>query len=521
MGKGDNKGGAGLGDGGKATPTTGKVGWGGSWTRPPTILDEEGYELVQPRRVREKGDPKGGDPAVPQGICGGGAVATNRRRWSDEDDADGDDLLGDGVDEGGRDGGANEEGGEEADPRSMRAAFEEHARAVRDMERRGTYGPALETLRAARDEAEKRWRDNKPPAPLAKRLDWAEAKVRKSQAALTRVRLELEAFDEEMDRRRAELCQRIQEAQGWYDWRRQQLNDIHQEAAGRAAGRRSEAEGDGEEGELRWRIRSRTLPEIHAIMEQVQEGTALHERLALVVADLADAEARDQQGEEGPEQYHMGDDESWHGDWGDGDHDEHGDRGDRNTSTDEQGERGQEQEGRPAGWRPEGPGRWSKKGGQKGEAQRHLSGTDGDEGPRNLAATNDNTSASGKGGTRAESDDGERAGKHRRRQSDAEAEQEERRTSDARRAHELQRQLECATAVQIQSFQSGKGGFGSEAALCAAAQKFVLDVQRAQAQASELGIDARADDGRTLLELSPAELSKWTEDHLGDSSMRD
>ncbi len=54
-----------------------------------------------------------------------------------------------------------------------------------------------------------------------------------------------------------------------------------------------------------------------------------------------------------------------------------------------------------------------------------------------------------------------------------------------------------------------------------AAQKFVLDVQRAQAQAGELGIEPRADDGRTLLELSPMELKQWVEEHLDGDSMQD
>ncbi len=520
-GKGTNKGDA--GDDGKAAPTTGKVGSKGSRTRPPTMLDDDGYELVQPRKVRDKGNQKGECPTVSRGVSGGGAEAATRRRWSDEDDSDDDDLLDEGANAGSDDGGADEGGDWEIDPRRLRATFEEHARAVRDMERRGTYGPALETLRAARGEAEKKWRDNKPPAPLPKRLDWAEAKVRKSQAALTRVRMELDAFDEETDRKRAELCRRIQEAQEWYDWRRQQLDAVHEEAADRAPGRRSEASGGGGTGELRRRIRSQTLPEMHAILEEVQEGTTLHERLALVVAGLADAEARDQQGDEGPVQYHMCDEDSMHDGWGEGDQGDHEDDDAGDARHDEPG--GYGQEGRPAGWRPEGPGRWSRKGGQKGGGQQprtaEAAAADAGEGPKDLGRTSGSPSASGNGGNRADGDEGERAGKHRRRLSDAEAEQEERMASDARKARELQIQLECATAAQVHSYQSGKGGFGSEAALCAAAQKFVLDVQRAQAQAGELGIDARADDGRTLLELSPAELSRWVEDHLEENGMRD
>ncbi len=103
----------------------------------------------------------------------------------------------------------------------------------------------------------------------------------------------------------------------------------------------------------------------------------------------------------------------------------------------------------------------------------------------------------------------------------AETEHEERTAADARRAEELRKQLEQASAAQEQFYRDGKGGFGSEAALSVAAQSFVLQVQRVQAQAGEMGIEPRAQDGRTLLELSPAELEQWVRDNLGDDEMRD
>ncbi len=118
-------------------------------------------------------------------------------------------------------------------------------------------------------------------------------------------------------------------------------------------------------------------------------------------------------------------------------------------------------------------------------------------------------------------DSGERAGKHRRRRSDADSAEEARTAADAKRAEELQRQLQIATAAQEQSYREGGGGFGSEAALSVAAQKFVLDVQRAQAQANEMGVTARSQEGRSLLELSPAELRQWTDEHLNGDGMCD
>ncbi len=406
------------------------------------------------------------------------------------------------------------------------------------MERRGNYGPALATLQAARDEAERRWRQAKPPAPLPRRLDWADVKLRKAQATLTRVRLELDAFDEETDRKRAEICRRIQEAEEWYHWRQKQLDAIHEEAAGKVPGRRSGTSESGGTDEVRRRIRGHMLPEMQAILEVVPEGSDLHGRLALFAAGLADAEARlgDQQGDEGPTRYQMGDDDSQQEEWED----------DYQGTASGDGSQGNEpgtncQDGRPAGWRPEGPGRWTRTSAPRrcgrqthpGEAAaaeaRPPSGSNGagnggsaDNGRGKPGWTSDEAAAMATGGATdmaAEGGDETRAGKHRRRQTEAEARDEERVASDARRAQELRWQLEQASAAQERSYRDGNGGFGSEAALSMAAQSFVLEVQRAQAQAGEMGVEARAQDGRSLLELSPAELRQWVQDNLEDDAM--
>ncbi len=544
-GRGSTKGDVGGGNAHAATDRN--SGPKGPWTKPPTIVDDEGYELVQRRKVRgEKGGPKADahGPGDDGGECVGATTNSARRRWSDVDDDsdDGDMLDDDGAED--EDEGNDATGGDEGpDPARLRATFEAHARAVREMERRGAYGPALETLRSARDEAERRWREAKLPAPLPKRLDWADTKLRKAQAALTRVRLELDEFDAETDRRRADLCRRIQEAQQWYDWRRRQLDDLHEEAADMAPGRRAAAAGAGGTVEARKKIRGHVLPEMQAILEEVQEGTPLHGRLALVLAGLADAEAGlgDPGDQDGPQTYHMGDEDSQYDEWEQGSQglaDAHGAR--------EDGQEGTCQGGRPSGWRPEGAGRWARKNGPKGgDVQTGLSGgetqtaravqhaSDGrrsgsDERAQGSSgapvSTRDGSAARGSDSSpaREESADGaERAGKHRRRQSEEEARAEERAASDARRARELQEQLENATAVQTASYAQGSGGFGSEAALSAAAQSFVLEVQRAQAQASEMGVEARAADGRSLLELSPSELQQWVQEYLGGDSMRD
>ncbi len=192
---------SGKGDGGGAQGLE-----AGKWVKPTRILDEEAFELVQPRKVRlgkggdsAKGDASG-DEVQQQATTDAGATDL-RRRWSDEESDDDDMLDGDAVDDDEGDGGEEKDDGV-LDPQQLRAAYEEHARAVRDMERKGGYGPALETLRRARDAAEAAWRGAKEPAPLPRRLAWAEAKLQKAEAALTRARYALDEFDEETERKR-------------------------------------------------------------------------------------------------------------------------------------------------------------------------------------------------------------------------------------------------------------------------------------------------------------------------------
>ncbi len=197
---------------------------------------------------------------------------------------------------------------------------------------------------------------------------------------------------------------------------------------------------------------------------------------------------------------------------------------------------GYSNDGRPAEWKPEGPGRWTRTEASRGASRPQGSNAaaaaaartptqgNGEGATRKGAAAGNIPSATTSGGATswdAGDDDGNRAGKHRRRQTEAEAAEEGRAASDIRRAQELQRQLEQASAAQEQSYKDGNGGFGSEAALSVAAQSFVLQVQMVQAQAGEMGVEPRAQDGRTLLELSPAELRQWAQENLGDDEMRD
>ncbi len=509
---------------------------GGKWTKPTRVIDEEEFELVQPRRVRvgKGGEETGGEGAQRQQAVEVGATDL-RRRWSDElsddDDALDDDAADD--DEG--------NGGQEADdavldPKQLRSAYEEHVRAVRDMERKGGYGPALETLRRARDAAEEAWRGAKEPAPLPRRLAWAETKLQKAEAALTRAKYALDEFDADTERQREILCARVREADEWYRWRQCQLDGIHAEAGQRATSRGG-GQGNVAGEEVRQRIRGHMLPEMQAILEELQDGTAIHERLTLLAAGLADAEQRLIGGDhgDGVQRFDMGDDDMGDDDDGEGDDecatDGHGSTR-RTTATQERGS-----DGRSTAWKPEGPGRWSRRG-VDGDARSEGhgaglrdSGTSASSGDARAATPGAEYPPAGSGGTelgirgagkgtsidggvncqgRDEQQPEERSAKHRRRATEAEARSE----SDAKRAMELQQQQSQAEAAQRESFEAGAGGFGSGVALSLAAQRYAQEVQKAQQRAQDKGIEPRAD-GKDLIQLTPMELQSWIETNLG------
>ncbi len=510
---------SGAGDGGakgdgKGTHAHGQG--GGRWARPAKVLDEDNYELVQPRRVRVTdagGKGKGGDSGGRRdqtNACGVGAG----RRWSDEDS---DDDVGDDGDEDDGDGGLDEQAqvANDSDPTMLRATFEEHARAVREMERKGGFGPALATLRSARDAAEAAWRQSKPPAPLPKRLQWAEAKLRKAQAALTRERLALDAFDEDMERRRNQHCAKIREAEEWVHWRRQQLDDLHSEVGERAPSRGG-GRANGAGAMVRQRLRGHVLPEIQAILENMQDGTDAHERLTLVAAGLAEAERQlDAEGDDdgdGVQRFDLDEgDEQWETEYG---HDD-----DADLDVDDEGthEHGGDADGgrgtRATEWRPEGPGRWTRAGAATAAAAKLDAGS-GSGGV--TTETRDTTARARASDETAEGLDeegaqpAERSAKHRRCSNEDEARQEE----DDRRARELHLQHQRAEAAQRESFEAGTGGFGSNVALSLAAQRFVQEAQEARAKAIAKGIEPHVN-GKDLIQLTPAELQAWVQERLG------
>ncbi len=274
--------------------------------------------------------------------------------------------------------------------------------------------------------------------------------------------------------------------------------------------------GNGAGAKVRQKLRGQVLPEIQAILENMPDGTDIHERLTLVAAGLADAERQlDDDGcDDGVQRFDMHDgDDQWDADY---DHDDADlDVDDEEEGTHEQGgEVDGGKGGRTAEWRPEGPGRWTRAGTTSAAAAKSdtctggVGGTSIEAGGTTARARASDGAVEGLGEEDAQP--AERSAKHRRCGNDTEVRQEE----DARRARELYQQHQRAEAAQRESFEAGTGGFGSDVALSLAAQRFVLEVQEAKTKAIAKGIDPRVN-GKDLIQLTPAELQAWVQEQLG------
>ncbi len=335
----------------------------------------------------------------------------------------------------------------------------------------------MRALRAARDKAERAWREAKSPAPLPTRLGWAEAKLDKAAAALTKARLAVEELDAEYERRREDLHQRLHKAEGWHKWRQQQLDELHDEAADRAPSRRRATESAGG-AEVRSKIRDQLLPQVQLVMEHLEGNPEILDQLSLVAAGLIDAESRLEVRPTG------GTVETF--DIAEGDHDELGWGSTGQAAANRDGADGTKGgKGKSTEWKPEGSGRWTRvsaKGRMEdavGTTTSRAASSGTDAHPRRGLGENDGTTSEARGSDvgKAGKDDGleeapaangEECGnpsKHRRRQSEEEAKEEARLAADRRRAEELHQQQAAAVAAQVNSFNAGAGGFGSEAAL--------------------------------------------------------
>ncbi len=493
--------------------------WGSSSSHPVTNRAEP------PPAARGKGDD--GHRHHLRADCGG--APGGKGRWADEevpcdrfrdsaesDYADEDLEMDANEDEGDGD---QEEWEDGPTPEELRQRWLRECSAVKALaaQEKHSSSAALAAAREARDLAEQEWRRARKPAPLSVRMGFAQRKMDKAEAALTRIRLQLNEFDEETERRRDELCKRIQEADARYRSRVAQMDDLHAEAAGLATD--AAAGGTADRATREGAVCDMVAMELQAIAETLDEGDDARGRINLLLSKVATAAAT---AHPQAEQYDIGyDDGALDTDAADATWCE--EPGGRWTRVARKGKsRGKGDSGQPAA--PQrGAGAGLGKPTRTGTgttaadtpAAEYLGTASGGKGthqapPATAAATIGTPSAApnmAARGTRRRGEDMEddtARSKSHRGEDEQELQSVDVAGDDHKRALKLMEEQAIAAAAAIEC----QAVFGDERSRQIAGQLYEHKVGLLRNRAAELGIPA-ASSGRQLIELSPEELSEW------------
>ncbi len=405
---------------------------------------------------------------------------------------------------------------EEPTPSELRAHWQRECRVVKQLEAQGVpaESTALAAARAARDEAEARWRDKKAPQPLSIRMGWAQKKLDRAEQALSKARLDSEAYEEEVERRRKDLDAKIELADQRYRMRWAQMQELHDEAAGNSTSASRPDES----------LCTMVARELQALTELLNEGSEERGKANLLLSKLASAVAGPS-----PQSYDMaqGDansDEEM-GCTSQGSEERRGGRGAPGTTT----EAGVASE---SSWRTDATGRWNR------SARDHLEGrsrpADGAadaraDGRKQGAAVGEvpapptpaAADAHGPNGqhsapprtcgltrTREDVHQGPPSKSHRG-EDDATVQAVEAAGDDAARAAKLHQEQTAA----IELARAANAKFGDGASVQIAAQLYAHKVELAKARAVAIGLDTTVGE-RQLIELSPEQFNAWVLDKL-------
>ncbi len=168
------------------------------------------------------------------------------------------------------DAGGDHQGDDEVPTESqLRAIWQSHCNAVRNLERDRASIPieVIDSVKAQRDAAERRWRAAKAPHPLHKRLRWAENEVRAAEAKEASRRRELQAHLAETAARTQEIEEKLAIDAARTERKRAALGALLNESRvgeTRAAERATHVALDGLGNDIG--------PSLAAIIEQLGEG---------------------------------------------------------------------------------------------------------------------------------------------------------------------------------------------------------------------------------------------------------
>ncbi len=402
----------------------------------------------------------------------------------------------------------------EPTPTELRAQWQRECRVVRALEAQGAppESTALAAARAARDDAEARWRSKKEPQPISVRMGWAQKKLDKAEQALAKARNDLEYYEEEVARRRKELDEKVEAADQRYRMRQAQMEELHAEAGGSCTARANES------------LCTMVARELQALTELLDEGSEGRGRANLLLSKLADAVGGAQ-----PKSYDMAqNDDDSDDEMGSDVHAGAGRGGGRSAP----GNKAEDGEPTAASWGADATGRWSRsardaRGGrsrsdeggaaaQAGEGGKGAA-TSGDPAPATPVAPAAPVPMEHQEGpprlgratrTREEEQQGPPPKSHRG-EDDVGLQAVEAQGDDAARAAKLHQEQ----TIAVEMAKAADAKFGDGVSMQIAAQLYAHKVELARARAAAIGIDTTVGN-RQLIELSPEQFNAWTRDTL-------
>ncbi len=267
---------------------------------------ESGAASVAGEGARQSVDAKGKESVGEDGF-----QTVRRRGWRrardsqavDSKDDDASDAEGPRQERGGKeealrgaDDGGDTEGQAEAPPtpNTLHRAWQAEVAMVRGLRKQGVAQehPAMQAACAARDHAERSWRDAKDPAPAAVRLARAQAKLDRAIEIQAGSRQALKDYEEQHKQQLATLQSRLDEDRARVRHRRQQLEAVQAEVGAEGQGARARQR----QGEAVRRVHSSlcgtVAPTIAALVEQLDSATPAWSVLNGLLGTLSESKAQ-------------------------------------------------------------------------------------------------------------------------------------------------------------------------------------------------------------------------------------
>ncbi len=277
-------------------------------------VDDDGFQLVQGRR-RKTGGSGSGSGGLGQGdALGTGAAARTDGDAAADEDAARDRAMEEGEEEDEDAGRADDEVG----PAELRKRWLAEVGIAKQLARQGLEAdhPALVAACEARDAAERRWREAKEPAPVAKRLGWAHQKLDRAVEIQAATQADIAELEKDYAAKRADLQSRLEADMQRVQKRRQQLAEIQGEAGvGVPAETKLRGADDAAIRRACGTLRNRVAPALSALAEQLDTGTEAWTTVNALLSSLAESQQTLEQAvgdaDGSAEAFDIGDDEAW------------------------------------------------------------------------------------------------------------------------------------------------------------------------------------------------------------------